>query len=238
MYKKSYFITGTDTEIGKTVITSTLIRAMALHGYQVAGYKPVASDASYNSTTQRYENQDALALLQQSNVAGLSYQDMNPYCFAEATSPHIASRLTQQPILFSKLSTSLKKLAQQAEIVFVEGAGGWFTPLSQQQLLSEWVVSEKLPVILVVGMRLGCINHALLTQLAIQQAGLNLVGWVANYPVPMIETAIDQRDDDYLQTLRLLIKAPLLGRIPYLPNAEVAQLASRLDLSPLFEVIK
>lgn len=233
MGKNRFFVTGTDTEIGKTFVTSALIKAMTLKSLRVAGYKPVASDATYNSVTQRYENSDALALLQQSNIAGLSYEDINPYCFEEATSPHIASRQAERPILFSVLSSSLDKLAQQADVVVVEGAGGWFTPLSQKSLFSDWVMTEKLPVILVVGMRLGCINHALLTQLAIQQAGLDLVGWVANYPVPMIETAIDKRDDDYLQTLHLFIKAPLLGKIPYLPNAEVSQLASYLDLSPL-----
>lgn len=221
---KRYFVTGTDTEVGKTVASSALLQAAALAGYQTAGYKPVASGSEM--TPEGARNSDALALQRHSTLA-LRYEEVNPCTFLEPTSPHIVSREEGRPIEAATLSAGLRQLEARADWVLVEGAGGWFTPLGEGFSFADWVVQEQLPVILVVGVKLGCINHALLTALAVQQAGLPLVGWVANGVQPA-----GRRHAEYMATLRDLLPAPLLGEIPYLENPD-APLGHYLDLSAL-----
>lgn len=172
-----YFVTGTDTEVGKTVASSALLQAARKLGKNTAGYKPVASGSEM--TAEGLRNTDALAL-QRNSTRELAYSAVNPYTFAEPTSPHIISADEGRPIDFTVLSAGLRTLESQADWVLVEGAGGWFTPLSDTQTFADWVQAEQLPVILVVGVRLGCINHAMLTAQAVQQAGLTLAGWIAN----------------------------------------------------------
>lgn len=222
---KVWFLTGTDTEVGKTVVSSALLQSAAKRGYTTAGYKPVASGSEWHKEGLR--NSDALTLQQFSTVK-LAYQQVNPYCFEAATSPHIVSQETNQPIDFSIMSQGLSQLKQQADWVLVEGAGGWFTPLSEEQFFSNWVMTEKLPIILTVGIKLGCINHALLTQDAIIKSGLTLAGWVANEVEPA-----GRYQDAYLDTLKRHIKAPLLGKIPYLKQVKAHDFTSYLDLSCL-----
>ena len=222
---KSYFITGTDTDIGKTLATCALLQAANRAGHQTAGYKPVASGCRYIGGELR--NGDALALADNSRVR-VPYRQTNPLAFLEATSPHIASRDEKRPIDPAVLSQGLAYLQARADRVFVEGAGGWFTPLSETLTFAQWVAAERLPVILVVGIKLGCINHALLTALAIRQAGLPLAGWIANYL-----SAEPHRLTDYLATLRQWLDAPLLGEIPWLTDPEKAPLAEYIDLTPL-----
>lgn len=221
-----YFVTGTDTEVGKTVASSALLQAANLQGLITAGYKPVASGSEM--TADGLRNTDALALQRNSSLA-LSYPQVNPYTFAEPTSPHIVSADEGRAIDFAVLSGGLRTLEQQAEWVLVEGAGGWFTPLSDQQTFADWVQAEQLPVILVVGVKLGCINHAMLTAQAIQQAGLRLAGWIANDVV-----APGRRHQEYLATLQRVLPAPCLGEIPWLAEgAESAETGHYLDLSVL-----
>ena len=172
-----YFVTGTDTEVGKTVASAALLQAARMLGKTTAGYKPVASGSEM--TPEGLRNTDALALQRNSSLT-LAYSAVNPYTFAEPTSPHIVSVDEDRPIDFSVLSSGLRVLETQADWVLVEGAGGWFTPLSDEQTFADWVQAEQLPVILVVGVKLGCINHAMLTAQAVQQAGLRLAGWIAN----------------------------------------------------------
>ncbi|WP_368940259.1 dethiobiotin synthase [Proteus mirabilis] len=223
---KTWFLTGTDTEVGKTVVSSALLQCATQQGYQTAGYKPVASGSEW--LPEGLRNSDALTLQQFSSVP-LAYQQVNPYCFETPTSPHIVSEETKQPIDFQVMSKGLSYLQQRADWVLVEGAGGWFTPLSANQFFADWVIEEKLPVILTVGIKLGCINHALLTQQAIWQSGLTLAGWVANE----IEPA-GQYQQQYLATLMAHIKAPLLGKIPYLTqDVKQHNFTSYLDLSYL-----
>ncbi|AYO36774.1 dethiobiotin synthase [Serratia sp. P2ACOL2] len=222
---KRWFVTGTDTEVGKTVASSALLQAANLAGYRTAGYKPVASGSEM--TAEGLRNGDALALQANSAVA-LSYDEVNPYVFAEPTSPHIVSADEGRPIELAQLSAGLRHLEQRAEWLLVEGAGGWFTPLSEQHTFADWVQQEQLPVILVVGIRLGCINHAVLTAQAIRQAGLPLVGWIANDVC-----APGRRHQEYMATLRRMLPAPLLGEIPHLPEAERQALGQYLDLSVL-----
>ncbi|WP_179291471.1 dethiobiotin synthase [Enterobacter cloacae] len=221
-----YFVTGTDTEVGKTVASSALLQAARLQGKTTAGYKPVASGSEM--TAQGLRNTDALAL-QRNSTLPLDYAAVNPYTFAEPTSPHIISADEGRPIAFSVLSDGLRALERQADWVLVEGAGGWFTPLSDELMFADWVQREQLPVILVVGVKLGCINHAMLTAQAVQLAGLRLAGWIANDVV-----APGKRHQEYLATLRRVLPAPFLGEIPWLADgAEHADTGHYLDLSAL-----
>ncbi|MEQ4985888.1 dethiobiotin synthase [Proteus vulgaris] len=222
---KIVFLTGTDTEVGKTVVSSALLQCATHQGYQTAGYKPVASGSEWLNEGLR--NSDALTLQKFSTVK-LDYHRVNPYCFETPTSPHIISQEMHQPIDFNVMSEGLSYLKQQADWILVEGAGGWFTPLSEKQFFSDWVISEQLPVILTVGVKLGCINHALLTQQAIIQSGLTLAGWVANEVEPA-----GRYQKEYLATLKQHIKAPFLGKIPYLNEVKEHDFTSYLDLSCL-----
>lgn len=221
-----YFVTGTDTEVGKTVASCALLQAANQRGLRTAGYKPVASGSEM--TVEGLRNSDALALQRNSSVS-LPYDVVNPWTFAEPTSPHIVSAATDTPILPEGMSAGLRHLEERAQWVLVEGAGGWFTPLSDTFTFADWVVAEQLPVILVVGVKLGCINHAMLTALAVEQAGLTLAGWIANDVQPP-----GGRHAEYIATLRRVIKAPMLGEIPWLSHApDEANNGHYLDLSVL-----
>ncbi|WP_196210453.1 dethiobiotin synthase [Citrobacter sp. Res13-Sevr-PEB04-36] len=223
---KAYFVTGTDTEVGKTIASCALLQAAGQLGYRTVGYKPVASGSEM--TADGLRNSDALALQRNSTLA-VDYAAINPYTFAEPTSPHIISADEGRPILAPVMSAGLRALEKQADWVLVEGAGGWLTPLSPTLSFADWVQTEQLPVILVVGVKLGCINHALLTAQAIRQAGLALVGWVANDVTPP-----GKRHAEYMATLTRALSAPLLGEIPWLSDApELAATGHYVDLSAL-----
>ncbi|CNH17714.1 dithiobiotin synthetase [Yersinia thracica] len=225
---KRWFITGTDTDVGKTVASCALLQAAALEGYRTAGYKPVASGSQM--TADGLRNSDALAL-QANSTQALSYAQVNPLTLLEATSPHIASVSEGQEIHLSVLSEGLRQLEQSADWILVEGAGGWFTPLSPQATFADWVQQEQLPVIMVVGIKLGCINHALLTALAIEQVGLSLVGWVANEVIPA-----GRRQTEYMATLTQMISAPLLGVIPHLDDLADNPATTRSDLGDYLDL--
>lgn len=220
---KRWFVTGTDTEVGKTVASSALLQAAVQAGWCAVGYKPVASGC--DMTPAGLRNSDALAL-QKYSALPLEYDEVNPLAFAEPTSPHIVSAESDQPITLSRMSAGLAHLSAKADWVLTEGAGGWFTPLSEQHSYADWVVQEQLPVILVVGIRLGCINHALLTAQAVAAAGLPLAGWIANDVQPP-----GRRHQEYLATLQQRLDAPLLGEIPFLSDsADFDKLAGYLRL--------
>ncbi|EFB2827959.1 dethiobiotin synthase [Escherichia sp. 93.0816] len=223
---KCYFVIGTDTEVGKTVASCALLQAAKAAGYRTAGYKPVASGSEM--TAEGLRNSDALALQRNSSLQ-LDYATVNPYTFEEPTSPHIISAQEGRPIDPLVMSAGLRVLEHQAEWVLVEGAGGWFTPLSDSFMFADWVTQEQLPVILVVGVKLGCINHAMLTAQAVQQAGLTLAGWVANDVTPQ-----GKRHSEYMATLTRMIPAPLLGEIPWLQeNPESALTGKYINLTSL-----
>lgn len=219
---QTWFITGTDTDVGKTMSSAALLQAANGAGLRTAGYKPVASGSAWQAGQLR--NSDAL-ILQANSSLPLTYQAVNPLTFEQATSPHIASAATQQPIDFSELTAGLVQLQLQADWLLVEGAGGWFTPLSEHTRFSDWVVEQQLPVILVVGMKLGCINHALLTQAAITSSGLRLAGWVANSP-----SAAPHEYQNYLAYLKQHLACPLLGEIPFLAPSEQVDLGRFVSL--------
>ena len=221
---KKWFVTGTDTEVGKTVASCAMLQAASAAGYRSVGYKPVASGSEM--TPEGIRNSDALALQRNGSVA-LPYEQINPLAFIEPTSPHIISAEEQRPITFSAMSEGLQNLTGKADWIQVEGAGGWFTPLSDTTTFAEWAISERLPVILVVGVKLGCINHAMLTAQAVLAAGLPLVGWIANGVQPA-----GKRHAEYLATLRQRLPAPLLGEIPWLEDiSDETSLGHYLDLS-------
>ncbi|WP_074168010.1 dethiobiotin synthase [Candidatus Arsenophonus triatominarum] len=222
---RCFFLTGTDTDVGKTVVSCAMLQAAADHGYQTAGYKPVASGSEQLNVGLR--NSDALLLRKNSSVK-LNYHDVNPIVFAQATSPHIASQLTGELIDWQIMHAGLNKLKQSADWIIVEGAGGWYTPLCAEHTLADWVMQQQLPVILTVGIKLGCINHAILTAQAIEQSGLLLAGWVANEIV-----LPGQYQQDYLLTLQQRLSAPCLGAIPHLPNWQSHSIGKFVNLDNL-----
>lgn len=221
----SWFVTGTDTDVGKTVVSAALLQAAARRGLTTAGYKPVASGSEWRDG--RLYNGDALALQAASSLP-LRYEQVNPYPFAEPTAPHIVSAAEGNAIEPQRLSAGLHALQRQAQWVVVEGAGGWFTPLTLAYGFDRWVAEERLPVILVVGVKLGCINHALLSAHAIGSAGLRLAGWVANQT-----QAPGARYAEYLTALNSLLPAPCLGEIPFCPGQSSQVRADCLDLDKL-----
>lgn len=222
----AFFVTGTDTDVGKTTIAAGLLRAARLAGLSTAAVKPVASGCEAGADGLR--NSDALALLAECSLP-LSYAAVNPFAFAPAIAPHLAAREAGVELKVEALAVAVQAvLARQADFTLVEGAGGWRVPLGEQATLADLPVALDLPVILVVGVRLGCINHALLTAEAITRDGLRLAGWVANVLDPQTS-----RLDDNLRTLTERLAAPCLGRVPRLEQAGAAAVARHLDISLL-----
>ena len=184
----SYFITGTDTGVGKTLVSCALLRGFAAQGKLVSGFKPVAAGCDEND-----HNEDALALRAASTLQ-LGYGQVNPYCFPRAIAPHLAARHVGVRIEMHRILTSYEELAGQADEVIVEGAGGFLVPLNEVRTFADMARELDIPVILVVGMRLGCINHALLTAAAIEAHQLECAGWIANVldeTMPALQENID-----------------------------------------------
>jgi len=222
----AYFVAGTDTEVGKTTISAGLLQAARREGLSTLGAKPVASGCEQSSAGLR--NSDALALMAESTLA-LPYEAVNPIAFEPAIAPHIAAHEARLPLTVQALLPPMQHiLAQQAGFTLIEGAGGWRVPLSGQGNLSDLAIALGLPVILVVGVRLGCINHAVLTAEAIARDGLTLAGWVANIVDPHTS-----RLEANLATLTERLAAPCLGHVPYLPTASAAAVADHLALGEL-----
>ena len=218
----SYFVTGTDTGVGKTLISCALLHAIAEQGRRVAGFKPVAAGCDENE-----HNEDALALCAASTEQ-LACEQVNPYCFAPAIAPHLAAEFSGIRIELSRILDAYRELSGQVDEVVVEGAGGFLVPLNEQQDSADLAQLLGLPVVLVVGMRLGCLNHALLTVRAIAGSGLECAGWVANVVeagMPALQQNID--------TLRNRIDAPLLGVVPYMDNPDAHAVAELLNIELL-----
>ena len=222
----AYFIAGTDTDVGKTTIAAGLLYAARQAGLSTAAGKPVASGCE--QTPHGLRNADALALLAECSLP-LSYDEVNPVAFEPAIAPHIAAREAGVVVSVSSLLAPMQQvLAKQADFTLIEGAGGWRVPLSGQDSLSNVARGLDLPVILVVGVRLGCISHALLTAEAIAQDGLQLAGWVAN-----IIDSKTARLEENLATLAERLPAPCLGRVPKLKAVSAQAVAEHLQLDLL-----
>lgn len=222
----AYFVTGTDTEVGKTTIAAGLLHAARLRGLSTAAAKPVASGCT--RTAEGLRNDDALALLAQCSLP-LRYEEVNPLAFEPAIAPHLAAREVGVTLNVAGLLEPVRSvLTQGADFSLVEGAGGWRVPLAGAENLSDLAIALGLPVILVIGVRLGCINHALLSAEAIERDGLKLAGWIANIVDP--HTA---RLEENLATLAERMPAPCVGRVPRLPSASAEAVAKHLDLARL-----
>ena len=222
----AYFITGTDTDVGKTTVAAGLLQAARAAGLSTAAGKPVASGCEV--TPEGLRNADALALMAQCTLA-LSYEEVNPVAFEPAIAPHIAAREAGVALTVQALLTPMQRiLRQRADFTLREGAGGWRVPLSGQDSWSDVAQGLDLPVILVVGVRLGCISHALLTAEAIAQDGLQLAGWVANIIDPKTS-----RLEENLATLAERLPAPCLGRVPKLKSPTPEAVAQYLELDLL-----
>jgi dethiobiotin synthetase len=176
--RHSYFVIGTDTNVGKTYVASALVQHFAERGIKTIGMKPVASGCELNEKNDLI-NEDVAALISASNVKA-DLDLINPYSFAPAIAPHIAAEQAGIQIDLVIIQQAFVQLVGLADVVVVEGAGGFCVPLNKTQTLADLAVLLNIPMILVVGMRLGCINHALLTVEAIQARGLKLAGWIAN----------------------------------------------------------
>jgi len=172
-----YFFTGTDTGIGKTLVTVALTRALIAAGKRVAVMKPVA--AGTVKTPEGEFNDDALELLAASNVKA-PYEDVNPWLLKTPASPHLAARADGVTIRHERIAAAFQRLRAASDLVLVEGAGGWFAPISTTETMADVAERLALPVVLVVGMRLGCLNHALLTRDALRTRGIGFAGWIAN----------------------------------------------------------
>lgn len=205
---KQWFITGTDTNVGKTVISTLLLKLASKKNFKTAGYKPIASGCQ--KTSLGLQNQDALLLQKNSNVI-LEYKDINPFAFYESQPPSFLN-YHNSTINFEKISIGLQKIQKKANWIIIEGIGGWHTPIYQSFLLSDWVKKEELSVILVVHIKLGCINHTFLTYNAIVQSNLNFFGWFANH------ITYEKNLLKYITTIENYINKPCLGIIPYIQD--------------------
>ena len=213
-----YFITGTDTGVGKTFVTCALLHTLKAQGIAAIGMKPVA--AGGDMTPDGLRNDDIEALRDASSVK-LDSEDLNCYLFAEPIAPHIAAANEDVDIDLDVIRQRFDQLAELADVVLVEGVGGFIVPLGDSVDTADLAADLDLPVILVVGMRLGCLNHALLTQEAIRARGLTLAGWVANQIDPHMAEF-----DANVDALEERIRAPLLGVIEWQkrPDAEIVSL--------------
>ena len=219
------FVTGTDTGVGKTRVAAALCRALAARGSRVAAMKPVASGCTL--TPDGLRSDDALTLLAAMNVRA-SYAEVNPYAFAPAIAPHIAAREAGAQVDLELLDRAHERLKMRSDILLVEGAGGWLAPLDAASSFADLAVRWQMDVVLVVGLRLGCLNHALLTAESIERRGLRLRGWVANSIDPQFE-----RLSENFSTLRSRISAPCIGFFSFEPQAEPDVLARELAVNAL-----
>jgi dethiobiotin synthetase len=203
---KGWFITGTDTGVGKTFVTVGLLRYLNAHGVMAAGMKPLASGCE-RTPDGRLRNEDAL-LIRDASALELPYELVNPFPFEPPVAPHIAAARAGVVIDMETILERFNMIADQADCVIVEGVGGWEVPVGEDAGMPDLAAALGLPVILVVGLRLGCINHALLTAQATRARGLHLAGWVAN----RVETSVDE-EQAVIEAIANRIGAPMLGNI-------------------------
>lgn len=218
---RGVFVTGTDTGIGKTYASVALLAGLRARGLRAVGMKPVASGCRV--TPDGLRNEDAEALMAASDPVP-DYAHCNPYAFEPAIAPHIAARAAGVEIGTERIHAALARIAHDTERVVVEGVGGWLAPLSDTLTQADLARALELPVILVVGLRLGCLNHALLSARAIRADGCTLRGWIANRIDPAMSHA-----EENLATLRARLDAPLLGVLDHAPGYT----ATALDVAAL-----
>ncbi|MDH4258678.1 MAG: dethiobiotin synthase [Gammaproteobacteria bacterium] len=222
---RSFFVTGTDTGVGKTLVTAALLRRLRESGVTVAGMKPVAAGAI--AGPEGRANKDALLLQSESSLRH-PYAIVNPWLFEPAIAPHIAAAEAGIVIDTNRIVDAHDVLRASAEVVLAEGAGGFLVPLDARRSFADLPGLLGMEVLLVVGLRLGCLNHALLTTAAIAARGYRLAGWIGN----CIDAAF-ARQDANIATLTGMIVAPCLGIVPWLPNPGVAEAAAALPAAAM-----
>ncbi|GAB2623544.1 dethiobiotin synthase [Novilysobacter erysipheiresistens] len=220
-----FYVTGTDTGVGKSIASAALLHALRARGMRAVGMKPVASGCEWIDDAWR--NEDAL-LLQAASDPRPAYADINPYALRAPVAPELALRDDDVDLHLAPILAAHARLAASADAVVVEGVGGWTAPLSAGLDQLDLVRALRLPVVLVVGLRLGCINHARLSVRAIQADGVELIGWIANEVDPTMA-----RVDENFEILRQRLPVPCWGRLPHASDPEPAALANRLTLPPL-----
>jgi len=218
----SWFVTGTDTGVGKSLVAAALLHACRARGLSAIGMKPVAAGGELIDG--EWRNEDVEALIAASNV-GAPRELVNPYLFRAPIAPHIAAADAKMEISSTHIAQCYARLAALAQAVVVEGAGGFLVPLNRTENMGHLAQALGLPVVLVVGMRLGCLNHAMLTAEAIRARGLTLAGWVANRIEPEMP-----RFEENLQALRAALPAPLLGTLPFFQQPDAHAAAACLKL--------
>lgn len=216
MSSRSFFVTGTDTGVGKTLIASGLLVAAGKKGYRAAGIKPVAAGSEFRDG--RWVNADALALTAASTLK-LDYELVNPVALRPPIAPHLAANDAGIELSIEALVRHFERIREhRPDLLVVEGVGGWLVPINASQTLADLCVALRMPVILVVGLRLGCLNHALLTADAIERAGAELTGWVANRIDPVMAAV-----DENLKFLNDRLPADCLGVVPFLDSEPTAE---------------
>ena len=214
MKSKGFFVTGTDTGVGKTEASAALTRALVARGLRVAVMKPVASGSE--PTPEGLRNSDALTLMAAANVTA-PYEVVNPYCFLPPISPHIAAREARVTVDLALLRSRFDSLAAASDCVIVEGAGGWLAPISESATMADLAAALALPVLVVVGLRLGCLNHAFLTRESLTARGIAFAGWIADAIDPHFDRAAEN-----LATLTARLGEPPLAYVPFLERGEAA----------------
>lgn len=226
MAKRTFFVAGTDTDVGKTVVSAGLLEAANQRGLSTIGHKPIA--AGCEQTPDGLRNSDAL-LLQQTSSIKLPYEQVNPIALEPAIAPHIAATQIGRRLDADRMAALCRGVMMQpADFMIIEGAGGWRVPLNSRQTLADLPKMLRTPVILVVGMKLGCISHTLLTVEAIVKDGLRLAGWVANRAESQMSCY-----NENLDTLKSMLSAPLLAEIPHIEDCSAVKVAKYIDLEPL-----
>jgi dethiobiotin synthetase len=221
----SIYITGTDTGIGKTLVSCALLHAVRRHGLRAIGMKPVASGCE--QIDGQWRNADALALLAASDPRP-AYRDLNPYALPAPLAPELAARDAGVDVSLQVLLECHARLEAETDALVVEGVGGWAAPLSASLMQADLVRAMRLPVVLVVGLRLGCLNHALLSARAIAADGMHLAGWIASHVDPAME-----RVEDNLRMLRERLPASCWGVLPHAADPDPALMARHLRLPML-----
>lgn len=228
MTGRAFFVTGTDTAVGKTVVSVLLLRRLRAAGCTALAMKPIA--AGCEATPEGLRNEDVEALRAAASFP-VAREAMNPYVFVPPISPHLAAAQAGVAIDFALLRDRLEALRRQADMVLVEGAGGWYAPVSDTATMADLARALALPVVLVVGLRLGCLNHALLTAEAIVSSGLPFPGWIGN----AVDPGMALRDEN-VATLVARLPAPLLGVVPFLSEpAQTSDAFTRLALGPILD---
>lgn len=223
---RGVFVTGTDTAVGKTVAACALIHALVARRIDVMPMKPIAAGATVHSGG--WANEDSVALLRAAGRDPSRLPDVTPILLREPMAPHIAADREKRRITLEPVQAAFQRLAKEAEFVVVEGVGGFLVPLGHDLDTVDLARAIALPVVLVVGLRLGCLNHALLTARAIEAAGLPFAGWIANAIDPAMAVP-----DENVAALRNRLAAPLLGRFPFAAPPDPASLARAIDVEAL-----